>query len=579
MRKNAMKVVALCLALSMMFIIVSGCQKAGNGTSGNNTTQEQKTPEETKKTKTSDSSESKKPTNDWEIDKTPVELKIFMNSPENPDGEFSNFWGKNPVTKKITEDTGVTPVVTYAPDDTGQRLNMLIAAGDLPDIIMRAKLDHLRQMINSSMIWDLSELAKEAAPNFISLVPKHILLNERLTLDTMGYYVTSQGGARLEIVEKYGLPKSPWGPTIVKEIYEELGSPVVKTGEDYIKLMKAAIEKHPDMILHSCRYGGPNSTDGDGNPLAVVVSLAYGGLQRFYFENGKIIQYFEKPEFVNVLKFVNRLYKEKILWPDEFVGDDQIRRSNLDAGKVLGEMSEDFDNLVYFSSRLKANRPEYNNFIMLEPFSINEGKVPVMEANTFVGSIESGSCISKSSKNATRAIRFLEYMYFNPQTQKEIIFGLEGVHHDMVNGEPIIREEFKKSYIDDPIATRQKTGIHYVYLFRNDEWQSRMYEQIFGVTDYAKDALVKANKYAVDLSEFRGINQYPRDSEEAKIFASIKEYYSGKIVEVITGPADKVESSYKTLLNEMHKMGLDKLYDYMTKAYNARKAKVEKYKP
>lgn len=513
------------------------------------------------------------PEHDWEIDTSPIKLTIFVNAPENPDGEFSNFWGKNPVTQKITEETGVTPEVIYAPDESGSKLNLMIASDDMPDLILMAYPDQEKEMIKNGMLLELEELAKTAAPNFMSMMPAHMVLSSKLMLDTPGFYKVLRGWARPEVVNKYNLAKNAAGPTFVKEVLDEFGNPPIETGDDYINLLKQALAKYPDMIAHSARYG---DTDDDGNPRLVEALMNYGGVLRFYEKDGKIRTYFDDPGFVNVVKFANRLYTEKLVFQDEFLADSNVRRANLAAGKVIAELQEDYDNLVFFGDQLASgNKHGFKQYEMLDAFRINPDRDPAFAANTYSG-WDNGFVIPKSSKNAERAIRFVEYL-FSDDVQRMMMFGVEGIHHDMVDGEPVLRQEFVEAYKADSLKTRADTGIMYLHFMRNDEWQARMYQQIYGAPDYVAKALERTNAFAVDATAFEGLNSYPKDSEEMKIFANIKEYYSGEIVKIVIGNPADVESGYHKLLQELNKLGLERLNEFVNNAYHERQKKIAEY--
>ena len=564
MKANLRRITVLVLAVLMLASMFAGCSKDNTVTKETSSvTQQTTTAVDTQK-------------NDWEIDTSPITLTFFSDITENPDSEFTSYWGKNPVTKKITEDTGVTPEVMYAPDDTHQKINMLIASNDLPDIVMECKEEQEKQMIKNGMVWELGELSKTAAPNFMSLVPENVMLKSKLAMNDPGYYKILTLWSRPEITQKYGLAKNPAGPTIALEVYEEFGKPEIKTGDDYINFLKQVLAKYPDMIVHAYRSG---SNDAYGNPQLERVLMPFGGMKYFYEADGKARLFYDDPAFVDVIKFANSLYTQKLVFQDEFVADSTVRRGNLTAGKVVAEISEDYDNLVYFGDQLKAGvggTHGNSTFIMLDAFKINPDRGPVFKAETYSGE-KYGFLISKKSKNADRAIRFLEYMMFNEDTQKMMMFGIEGKHYDMVNGEPVLRQEYCDAYKTDALKCRSEEGLMYLHEFRNSEWQSRMYGQVFGMPDYVIEALGKTNKYAVDQDMYDGITAYPQDSEELKIQTNIKDYYTQEIIKIIIGAPSDVESRLSALVQKLKDLGLEKLNDFANKSYIERQNKIKEF--
>jgi hypothetical protein len=108
---------------------------------------------------------------------------------------------------------------------------------------------------------------------------------------------------------------------------------------------------------------------------------------------------------------------------------------------------------------------------------------------------------------------------------------------------------------------------------------NRLTKQVWPFAPNMTEALAKFNRYAVDLEMYRYLQNYPTDSEEAKIFASITVYYGGKIGEIIAGPPQNVESAVKALVDQIRSMGLAKLDAFHTAAYGQYMAKVKKYTP
>ena len=512
------------------------------------------------------------PEYDWQIDTSPIELTIFMNMVQLPDYDYMEYWGKNGITKRVTEETGVTPIAIYPPDSTGQRLNLMIASGDLPDIINRGTVQHINDLIDADLIYDIEELSRTEAPNFMNLYPKDALLQSRLTFDTMKLYALFLA-SDMDVIKKRNIPMSAWTPIIVKEIYEQAGSPEVKTGDDFIELMKKAQALYPDMHMHSIRY---NTLDAYGNPNILKLAMSFAGVYTFREVDDQVKLFFDDPDYIAAIKFANRLFTEQVIWADDLLADESTRRGYMAEGKLFAEISQDYDNVVAVSEQVSASNSDFSHYIALDLFQLVPGKDPIVEGRSYMGGTQD---VIPKGPNAGRALRFLEYLYCNNDIQRDMVFGTEGETYDMVDGEPVLREELRPLYKDNPIETRRQYGIHYFFMWRNDEWQGMMYNQVYGNPDYVEDALLKANRYAIDLSRFKGIDTFSADSEELKIQANIKEYFSGKITDIILSPSSEVEASYQKLLAELKNMGLDTLNEAISNNFIERAKKVQIYQP
>lgn len=570
MSKAAMRCMSLLLVILFSMSLFTGCGQSSN---------KEQVKEETKAEGTVNQ-ETKEdiPKNSWEADKTLVTLTAFFDFPISADMDITKDFGKNSVSKKLLEDTGVTLDITAAPDRERQKLNILIASGDLPDLIyLDPNLQQAKQLIQNDKVWALDELAAKYAPNFIASVPKNVLVARRLGYDSEHFYHASFFWIRPEKINDPHITKNLTGLTVEKGIYKELGSPQIKTGEDYINLLKMVKEKYPEMIpLQSTRNLGP---DKDGNPMVISTALNYFGFDpnsKAFFKDGEVYKkYFEHPDFLTVLKFANTLYNEKLIDPSELTDKGEQLRSKLVSGKVFSELSQDADNLGYFSTESSKVRPN-TQYIMIEPFSLSANAKPAWGG---IGDA-SGWCgfmVTKNSKHADRAIRYIDYLY-SDDFQKLNMFGIEGVNYDMKDGMPVLREEFAKAAKDDFNKTRSEVGLHYFSLFRDSYWQPLLMEQREGgYSEDVKNSFSNASKYYENMTFYDGAQAYPPDSEELKIAATIKEYYQGAIMKVLLAKPDDVEKLYNTMVSEMKKMGLDKLNAYVTKYLNEKQAKIDKY--
>ena len=94
----------------------------------------------------------------WQKDKGTADLSWYINF-----DWFSQVWGKDVATKFITEDTNVN--ITYQ-NGTDDKLNTMMASGDLPDLITISGSSPLIKEASKFAI-PLDELAKKYDPYFL----------------------------------------------------------------------------------------------------------------------------------------------------------------------------------------------------------------------------------------------------------------------------------------------------------------------------------------------------------------------------------------------------------------------------
>ncbi len=561
--------VKLCLKRTIAYVVMTllilsfaSCAKTEN------TSTTSKVSEDTEKqtTSTASSTETK---NSWEIDKSPIDINIFVDIPGH---DYQQTWGKDDVSKKWIADTGVNLKWETTPDSDHKKLNLYIASGSLPDIVaLSTGFSERRQLAKKDVIWALNKLAIEAsAPNFMNNFDKNIITAKRVDYDSYDFYAMPCYHTPMNALDEPFIAKNLSGIIVIDKIYQEMGSPVLKSGDDYISLLKKVKEKYPSIIAaQSYRMASP---DSDGNPWLVAILLQHSGLgTKFFKQNDEYFKYWQHPNFMLVLKFANQLYNEGLVDKTEFTDDKTRLLSKVYSGTIFSELNEDADNIDKYNVELHKVKPD-SNWIMIEPFTLDPNvKYEGDSIHGGVGEVE--VIISKNSKKAIRSLRFLDYIC-QPETQKILTYGIEGRGHIMVNGRPVLTKE----YLEDEKKVGRNNSLYGnfdYYVLRNNYWNPMAKYDL--ASDIQKSAMQIANKYYKDFSFYVGADVYEANSEEAKIYAQIKQYYRNEIMKIITGNPSDVQTEYDNMIAEMKKMGLDILNKHYTEYFNNKQQMIDKY--
>ena len=150
-------------------------------------------------------------------------------------------------------------------------------------------------------------------------------------------------------------------------------------------------------------------------------------------------------------------------------------------------------------------------YYLLPAFTIEPHmKYEVDDLNGGVGG--RGTMITKQSKHADRAIQWLDFLA-QDDTQKRLLFGVEGVHydHNMLDGweVPLRKPEIAKYLADNPPQVhRAKYGLGAMYLFRDKYWGET--QGFLTLDDVGKEIYANAFANYTDLAWNRGRRQLPR---------------------------------------------------------------------
>ena len=524
----------------------------------------------------------------WTTDTSPITLSFFFDGMAGSDSNLNEHYGDDEITAVFVEDTGVDFDMTFSPDSDQTMLNVLIASGDLPDMMwLSHNLQQATQLVQRGLVHDLEELSQKFAPKYMDHWDSRIRLYYRMHFDDMGFYGHPAYYVTDKQLQSPFLLKAMQGVTVLKEVYEYLGAPEINNTDDYIDLLRRVKQEFPELTpVQSLR--GP-SPDKDGNPRLVERSLPLGGLNQRFFkgDDGVWYKYWEHEDFVKVLQFANTLYNEQLIARTEFTEKQPQLWGNM-LTKLFSELNQDADNAAGIHNNptfIEARAPlaekigaESLRYIMLPAFTIE----PHMKYE--IDDLRGGTggrvtMITKQAERPDRAIQWLDYLA-QELTQKRIIFGIEGVHSDprMVEGWdiPVVRDHVRQYMADNPPqVSRAKYGLTAMYLFRDKYWGES--QGFMFLDDVGQQVYSTAFANYTDLTKFRGVDNYTAGSEEEKIAATIKDYYSTQIFEIISGPSDQVQAGYDAMISTMRDLGLAKLNAWYTQVLDGHDARVAKY--
>lgn len=251
--------------------------------------------------------------NEFPIVEEKVELTVFA-----PKSTFIEDFETNEFTKYFEELTNVKIKWEIASGDAKQALNLKLASGDYPDVILGFGFTKAQQLIYGQ--------------------EQGILLDIKDYIDEHGYYVNDMFESRPDIKEDltingaiYGLPKveeSPYGvyPNcmwVYKPWMEKLGAELPTTTDEFYELLKRFRDEDPngngkkDEIAMLGRGVGGSA----GLEPYFMNSFVSTGNDRLSLIDGKVFFSANTDEYREGLRYLNKLYEEDLLYEDSFVAD------------------------------------------------------------------------------------------------------------------------------------------------------------------------------------------------------------------------------------------------------------------
>ena len=491
---------------------------------------------------------------EWKEDTSPIELGYYANF-----SWFSLDWN-DATAERVTAKTGVDLNFMKPVVDDGQKLNMMIAGNQLPDILTLDKNDAaLKKMAEAGMLWSLDDLIDQYAPKMREILPKEILSNYQMA-DGKTYQFTTwiQGEAWQKAAREYDQIVGTNQPvmTVRKDYYDEIGRPEIKNMTEFIAAVKQMKENHPDKIGF---YPADGSMSAD--EFGKSAKLSHYGIQMglstdFSEKDGGIQWVVRDDKFKEPMKYLNEMYLEGILTKDPFIDTKDVGKAKIEQGDVISYCWTISD-----GEKVPGDNPD-TSYEILPPFET-------------YGQIRTGAgwlatVIPKTCKDPERAIRFLEYLA-SVEGHSDVSWGIEGdTYQDavagaqwhMIDGKPVLLEEYVKDKNADwgGVASRNGLGEYWIAcneLLWNLPWWNDQDER-----------MNKFNEQFGKYVEFRpelDIQDPSPESEEGiirqKAF-SLLQQYSVKMIFT-----EDFESVYQEFIQKIDELGMNKVEAYWTEEY------------
>ncbi|UUZ81893.1 extracellular solute-binding protein [Paenibacillus sp. P26] len=343
-------------------------------------------------------------------DNGPLELSIMTITPSTPPASDDNVI-KRAIEKATNSKMNIQWVSNNVYPD---KLNITLASGHIPDLTMISDpfSGTFRTMAAQGAFWDITPYIKDY-PNLQNGISKVAWESTKMA-DGKNYGIPR---ARDENDESFLIVRKDW--------LDKLGLKPPATTEELYAVMKAFAEKDPD-------GDGKNDTVGLSTGFDTLTGtfegIFTGTNGKWKLDGGKLVYTAFLPEARQAMEFLTKAYKEKLLPEDQLsLKTTQVRdlfKGNR-AGIVIDKTGT--GNRVY-TTDLRKIVPSFKDTEFYPLTSIN-GFVP--KGSGFNGLL----AIPKSVPEAKmkRILKLLDTWMTNEVGAIQR-FGIEGAHHNVVNG-------------------------------------------------------------------------------------------------------------------------------------------------
>jgi putative aldouronate transport system substrate-binding protein len=510
------------------------------------------------------------PPEDWRIPEgtfpvteEPVTLRIFAPASASADITTAGF------TKWYEEQTGVTIEWMLAPSgqDANQALNLLMASGDYPDVIMYA-LTPSQQMLygQQGILIPLNDLIEEHGTWTKKVFEEFPTIEEA---------VTSPDGTI------YGLPEANqcYHCSMAQKMWvyqpwlDALGLEMPTTTEEFQAMLTAFKTQDPNGNGKADEIpltGAPSENIWNGQMdsfLMNAFTLTPIETDRLTLTDGTVTPAYTQPEFREGLRYLRALYADGLIAPEAFTQTaDQLLSQGLQDTVIVGAVNTALSGYV-----AEWGSERNGEYVVVPPLEGPNG----LRTTPFVSVYGGGRFfITSAAENPEVALRFADALYI-PEVEMQAIFGKEGVNwrwaeegEVSIEGNPAVFATLPAPSDTPAHGWDQINNSYRPNWFRLAEVRKNeldvevvLYEQTKKMEPYAQDmsSAVPPLFFTTEQAQ-----------ELADLEATITRYVEEMIARFTTGDADiENDAAWDEFQTTLEQMGLPRMLEIYQAAYDA----------
>jgi putative aldouronate transport system substrate-binding protein len=504
------KIVSMLLIFTLIFIAACSSQPESSGNDSSSNSPSTSTPEK----------KAEKPA------ETPT-IEFFVNEhPSWPTNRDHLVW------KQMEEGGGMKLDLKIAADPYVESLNLAIASGTLPDIMLMPNyqlgnkygsegaliniLDHLDKMPNLK--------------KWMAKYPEHTQM--ALSYDGKMYVAPNEGiGETNRMLWLYR-----------KDIFTKHGLETPNNYEELYQVLKKLKTLYPDSYPFGIR--------GKMGKLRNLAANFQTASEYYYDFDKKEWRYGPIEDNYKVMvEYMNRFYKEGLIPPDWLSIETGPWQQLISSSKSF--VTQDYIGRIdMFNIPMRKDNPEFTLAHMPPPAGFVGGKQEDYSAHY----LQSGYSIAINTDQLDTALKYIDWT-FSEEGRDSLSWGNVGETYTVENGKKVFKPEY-----DSTDTLRSKTGLSLFGTYSWFDYDAHM--SLF--TDEVKDAYVADRKYDTPF-----IPNPPFTEEEQEKLSiqgeAITKHRDEEIAKFILGKRNLNE--WDQYIKEMKNLGLDQMVNMYAEAH------------
>ncbi len=496
----------------------------------------------------------------------------------------------DPVALALTEATGVKLKTDYPVSSTDQKVALMIAEQNYPDMIY-AKGD-AGSLIEAGALIDLTDLIEQYGPNIKKMYGEELDKLKYSKEDPSIYQLSSyaMGGTNYK---NSGTAQMQWA------VLKENDYKIPNTTDEYEQMIRSYLEAHPktedglDMIGLTLSASDWHWMITLGNPAGYIAEGAPDNGQWLVDENYNAIYKFRSEKVRAYFKWLNKLYNDGILDHEFATQTHEDYIAKIASGRVLSLFDTDWD------------------YADGEKILIADGKLELtyaglpltMDADTKAPSLMyqglttgQGVGITTACKDPVAAIKFMDYIC-SDEGQVLVNWGIKDVNYFMDEEGHRYRTEEEIAEADSNKDYAKNTGVGFhAYPFptygngvldpTGSTYTPQSKETV--VASYNEEQKAACEKWGVELlvdifpqadefevPKYSAIWAYTKPVEFDEIGNQLDEIAWSDLISCVIGSEADFDAGYDAMISDLEKAKMGTAEEMLTEIIKERVSLVE----
>lgn len=304
--------------------------------------------------------------------------------------------GEQNVIAYFKEKFNVEFNIQHISGDGTEAVNLALASGDYPDVIRELPITEMEKFVKMNKAVELTPYMNTVGADIKKSMGEHYPLF--LDGESKLWYVPTTMGSIDELPD--------FCAHIRYDEWQAIGSPDIKTPDDYYNALNAILEKFPTTPNGESRYA--MSLYDSSDPAKFC---GFWGLKNGYKvdDEGNFTYWAFTDEGREMTKFINRFYLDGTLDPDAFANNFEQWKTKFSNERIVGAIGDwwisyNAGHEVWQS--LDPNMPEDKRFVQIG-FKAEEAKEANLSGKNYLGS--RCTIITDKAKNPEAIMKFLNF--------------------------------------------------------------------------------------------------------------------------------------------------------------------------